>query len=99
MYRTTLVHFGFSALSESKTHTFYQKVLGIYLNRRLSQSFHTKGVSTIVIGVHDIDEALKRITSFGGAIVRKKERLNGIGTYALVQDPYGHCVNLFQAVA
>lgn len=40
----------------------------------------------IVITVEDVDETLKKITEKGGSIVRPKERVDDMMTWAIIRD-------------
>jgi predicted enzyme related to lactoylglutathione lyase len=48
------------------------------------------------IAVEDIDAALVKLTSLGGAVHRGKTEIPGIGWFAVVADPQGAGFHLFQ---
>jgi len=51
----------------------------------------------IYVGVPDIDEAIAKVGSAGGAVVAEKTAIPGVGWSAHVRDSEGNRIGLFQA--
>lgn len=50
----------------------------------------------LVIDVDAIDEALERISQQGGAVVRPRTEIPGMGAFAYFKDPDGNVLGLFE---
>ena len=50
----------------------------------------------LYINVADLDEALARVASLGGEVAREPTSMSGHGRFAVVKDPAGAFVGLFQ---
>jgi predicted enzyme related to lactoylglutathione lyase len=50
----------------------------------------------ITVDVEDIDASLARIESLGGAVVKPKDAIPGMGYYAYFKDPEGNVLGLWQ---
>jgi hypothetical protein len=56
-----------------------------------------KGDSTVFhVNVNDIDEVLNKVKAAGGSIKREKTVIPVMGWYALLNDPDGNTIGLFQ---
>lgn len=50
----------------------------------------------ITVDVEDIDSTLTQIESLGGAVVKPKDEIPGMGYYAYFRDPEGNVLGLWQ---
>jgi predicted enzyme related to lactoylglutathione lyase len=50
----------------------------------------------IYVNVRDIDASLKEVTSRGGKVVRPRWSMKAYGDFAIIQDPAGAVMGLFQ---
>ncbi|CAN5540547.1 MAG: VOC family protein [Chloroflexi bacterium] len=50
------------------------------------------------VGVDSIDQALPRIEQLGGSVVQPKEEVPGQGWYAVVNDPEGNKLGLWESL-
>jgi uncharacterized protein len=75
----------------------YNNRKGITAGLRHSESI-SNGESTIFhVHVNNIDEALQKVTELGGKVERNKVTIPVMGWYALLKDPDGNTIGLFQA--
>jgi uncharacterized protein len=69
---------------------------GITAGLRQSDNI-AKGEKTIFhVNVNSIDETLKKVSEIGGKIEREKTTIPVMGWYALLNDPDGNTIGLFQ---
>jgi uncharacterized protein len=69
---------------------------GITAGLRKSKNIST-GESTIFhVHVNNIDETLQKATDLGGKVERNKVTIPVMGWYALLKDPDGNTIGLFQ---
>ena len=53
-------------------------------------------VPVLTVDVDSIDETLKTVEAAGGAVVRSRTELPGMGAYAYLRDPEGNVVGLWE---
>jgi predicted enzyme related to lactoylglutathione lyase len=51
----------------------------------------------VIVGVDDLDDALRRSADAGGAVLQAKLPVPGVGWSAYVRDSEGNAIGLFQA--
>ena len=56
----------------------------------------TPSAPVITIDVDSVDDALKQIESAGGAVVRPRTEIPGLGAFAYFTDPEGNVVGLWE---
>jgi predicted enzyme related to lactoylglutathione lyase len=57
----------------------------------------SKGDSTVFhVNVENIDETLKKAAEYGGSVKRGKTIIPAMGWYALINDPDGNTIGLYQ---
>jgi predicted enzyme related to lactoylglutathione lyase len=67
-----------------------------FINGGMAQRGDSFTAPTVVIDVVDIDEALKKIESLGGATLLTKTPVGDMGFSAYFRDPEGNAVGLWQ---
>jgi uncharacterized protein len=67
-----------------------------FINGGMAQRGDSFTAPTVVIDVDDIDEALKKIESLGGATLLAREPVGDMGFAAYFRDPEGNAVGLWQ---
>jgi uncharacterized protein len=67
-----------------------------FVNGGMAQRGDSFTAPTVVIDVEDIDEALKKIESLGGATLLTKTPVGDMGFSAYFRDPEGNAVGLWQ---
>ncbi|HJQ08400.1 MAG TPA: VOC family protein [Candidatus Saccharimonadales bacterium] len=66
------------------------------INGALIQREITLQAPVIVVGVDSLDTYIKKIEDAGGQVVKAKQELPGVGSYAYVSDPQGNVLGLWQ---
>jgi predicted enzyme related to lactoylglutathione lyase len=67
-----------------------------FVNGGMAQRGDSFTGPTVVIDVEDIDEALKKVESLGGATLLTKTPVGDMGFSAYFRDPEGNAVGLWQ---
>ena len=67
-----------------------------FINGGMAQRGDSFTAPTVVVDVEDIDEALKKIESLGGATLLTKTPVGDMGFSAYFRDPEGNAVGLWQ---
>jgi len=67
-----------------------------FVNGGMAQRGDSFTAPTVVIDVEDIDEALKKIESLGGATLLTKTPVGDMGFSAYFRDPEGNVIGLWE---
>ena len=69
---------------------------GVGINGGLHQiDDHQSQYLAVYVSVEDIAGAVEAVEAHGGAVVVPPTDVDGVGAFALVQDPEGNCIGLW----
>jgi uncharacterized protein len=69
---------------------------GIMVGIRLVEKVNSGDTTVFHINVNNIDELLNKVKSNGGNIFKEKSVIPAMGWYALLKDPQGNIIGLYQ---
>jgi predicted enzyme related to lactoylglutathione lyase len=69
---------------------------GIMVGIRLVEKVNSGDTTVFHINVANIDEILKSVKANGGSVFKEKTVIPAMGWYALLKDPQGNIIGLYQ---
>src|SRR3989344_1368936 len=86
-------YYGVCTVRTDKKHTPLEKGA---INGGMQKKEKTMPYPLLTINVANIDEAIRRIKSSGGKILKEKTNIGNMGLYSRFQDPEGNILGLWQ---
>jgi len=79
-----------------KGYLLYNTHKGLTVGLRKVDTIKSGDTTTFHINVPDIEAVLKKASEIGGSIFRGKTIIPAMGYYALIKDPDGNIIGLYQ---
>jgi len=88
--------FGWEFKPFGKGYLLFNNHKGIMVGLRKVEKVNTGNTTVFHVNVKDINEILKKAEENGGKIKRAKTVIPAMGWYALIYDPEGNTIGLYQ---
>ena len=79
-----------------KGYLLYNTHQGLTIGLRKVETIKSEDTTTFHINVKDIDSLLTKVQEIGGQIFKGKTIIPAMGYYALLKDPDGNIIGLYQ---
>jgi predicted enzyme related to lactoylglutathione lyase len=88
--------FGWEFKDFGKGYLLFNNHKGIMVGLRQAENIASGDTTVFHVTVDNIDETLKKAEDNGGKVKREKTVIPAMGWYALINDPDGNTIGLFQ---
>ncbi len=88
--------FGWEFKEFGKGYLLFNNKQGIMVGLRSVENIVSGNSTVFHVNTMDIEETLKKVTAHGGKVIREKTVIPAMGWYALLNDPDGNTIGLYQ---
>jgi uncharacterized protein len=88
--------FGWEFKPFGKGYMLFNNHKGIMVGLRQVEKVHSGDTTVFHVNVLSIDETLKAVKENGGSVFKEKTVIPAMGWYALLEDPQGNIIGLYQ---
>jgi predicted enzyme related to lactoylglutathione lyase len=88
--------FGWSFKPFGKGYLLFNNHKGIMVGLRNVENVEEGDTTVFHVNITDIDEVIKKAKDNGGKVKREKTVIPAMGWYALINDPDGNTIGLYQ---
>lgn len=88
--------FGWEFKPFGKGYLLFNNHKGIMVGLRQVEKVNSGDTTVFHVNVPSIDETLKAVKESGGSVFKEKTVIPAMGWYALLKDPQGNIVGLYQ---
>ena len=88
--------FGWEFKAFGQGYLLFNNHKGIMVGLRKVENVAAGDTTVFHVNITDIDEVIKKAKEYGGKVYREKTVIPSIGWYALINDPDGNTIGLYQ---